>query len=119
VSAALPWVVGIVAIYATGVALAAVVGLALKAPRPAWLDQFGWMLTALSVVLALCGLMSLGEGSAPDSRATFLGYLGALAVVMPLAMMSVREDRGTWSNGVIAAAAAATAVLAVRVALTR
>lgn len=108
----------IVAGYAVLVLGAAALGLALRAPRPRWLDQLAWMLTALAVVLALIGFGALGNGTHPDSVETFVGYLASSALVMPVALLSVREDRGPWSSGVVAVAALATAVIAVRIMMT-
>jgi hypothetical protein len=39
--------------------------------------------------------------------------------MLPLAMVSVKEDRGPWSSGVVAVAALATGVVAVRIMMTR
>ena len=109
------WIVGA---YGLFVAAAAGLGVAFKAPRPTWLDQFAWMLTLLSIVLALVGLGLIGGATRPASMSTFLGYLGAAVVVMPTAIMTVRHDRGVWSSGVIAVAALGTAVVAWRVVVT-
>ncbi|MFT4085108.1 MAG: hypothetical protein QM638_21210 [Nocardioides sp.] len=109
----------IVAGYAVLVAVAAAVGVALRAPRPRWLDQIAWMLELLCVVLALGALADLSGGDRPDSMSTHLGYIAACVVVMPVALGTVREDRGPWSSGVVAVAALATGVIAVRVLMTR
>ncbi len=105
--------------YAAIVAVAAAVGVALKAPRPRWLDQMAWMLEVLAVVLALSALGDVLKGHRPDSMSTHLGYLAASVVLMPVALQSVREERGTWSSGVVAVAAVATGVVAVRIMMTR
>jgi hypothetical protein len=39
--------------------------------------------------------------------------------VLPVALGSVREDRDSWSSGVVAVAALATGVIAVRLMMTR
>jgi hypothetical protein len=104
--------------YALLVAVAAGIGLALKAPRPGWLDQLAWMLEVLAVVLALGALVALGQGR-PEELATHLGYVASVVVIMPIAMLSVREDRGPWSSGVVAVAALATGVVALRIMMTR
>ncbi|OIJ27257.1 hypothetical protein [Nocardioides luteus] len=109
----------IVAGYAAFVTIAAALGVALRAPRPRWLDQLGWMLEILAVVLAIGALAAWSAGRKPESLSTFLGYLGALVCLMPLALQTMREDRSTWSSGVIAAAALATGVVAVRVMMVR
>ena len=109
----------IVAGYAAFVTIAAVVGLVLKAPRPRWLDQLAWMLEILAVVLAVGALAGWSAGRKPESLSTFLGYLGALVCLMPLALQTMRGDRSTRSSGVIAAAALATGVVAVRVMMVR
>jgi hypothetical protein len=105
--------------YGIVVAVAAVVGLVLRAPRPRWLDQMAWMLEALGVVLGLGALGSLLQGHRPSSMSTHVGYLAALVCIMPVAVMSVREDRESWSSGVIAVGAIATVVVAVRLMVTR
>nr|WP_241248198.1 hypothetical protein [Nocardioides sp. KC13] len=109
----------IVAGYAAFVTIAAVLGVVLRAPRPKWLDQISWMLEVLAVVLALGALASWSAGRKPESLSTFLGYVGALVCLMPLALQTMRGDRSTWSSGVIAAAALATGVVAVRVMMVR
>ena len=117
-SEALDPVAWIVVGYASLVAVAAGVGVALRAPRPRWLDQLAWMLEVLAVVLALGALAALGEGR-PEELTTHLGYVAAIVVMLPLAMVSVKEDRGPWSSGVVAVAALATGVVAVRIMMTR
>jgi hypothetical protein len=104
--------------YALLVTVAAGVGLGLRAPRPRWLDQLAWMLEVLAVVLALAALAALGQGR-PEELTTHLGYVAAVVVMVPIAMLSVREDRGPWSSGVVAVAALATGVVAVRIMMTR
>ncbi|MFT4289159.1 hypothetical protein [Nocardioides sp.] len=105
--------------YAALVTVAAVLGVTLKAPRPRWLDQLGWMLTGLAVVLALVALAALSDGPRPESMPTYLGYVGAAVVMMPVALTTIRDDRGSWSSGVVAAAALATGVVAVRIMMVR
>lgn len=117
-SGALTPIAWIVVGYALLVAVAAGVGVALRAPRPRWLDQLAWMLEVLAVVLALGALAALSEGR-PAELTTHLGYVAAIVVMVPIAMVSVREDRGPWSSGVVAVAALATGVVAVRIMMTR
>jgi cyanate permease len=105
--------------YAVVVAGAAVVGLVLQAPRPRWLDQMAWMLEALCVVLGLGAAGSLLQGHRPESMSTHVGYLAALVCIVPVAVGSIREERESWSSGVVAVAALATAVVAVRLMMTR
>lgn len=116
---ALAPVAWIVAGYAVIVAVAAALGVVLKAPRPRWLDQLAWMLEILAIVLALGALAAMSGGHRPESLSTHIGYIAASVVVMPVAIMTVREDRGSWSSGVIAVAALATGVIAVRILMTR
>ena len=105
------WIVGG---YAVFVALAGALGVQRRVDRPAALDQFAWMLTFLSIVFALLSLGRLG----PHPTSTHIGYLGALVVVMPTGILTVRQDRSPWSSGVIAVCALATAVVAWRVMVT-
>ncbi|WGL52854.1 hypothetical protein P5P86_03295 [Nocardioides sp. BP30] len=105
--------------YAVVVALAAGLGLVLRAPRPRWLDQMAWILEVLCVVLGLGALGSLLQGNRPESLSTHVGYLAALVCIMPVAMGSMREERESWSSGVVVVAALATAVVAVRLMMTR
>ncbi|HVX53713.1 hypothetical protein [Nocardioides sp.] len=109
----------IVAGYAVLVAGAGALGVVLKAPRPRWLDQMAWMLEALCAVLALGAVGSLIQGHRPASMSTHLGYVAAVVCVLPVALGSVREDRDSWSSGVVAVAALATGVIAVRLMMTR
>jgi hypothetical protein len=117
-SGALTPIAWIVVGYSSLVTVAAGVGVALGAPRPRWLDQLAWMLEVLAVVLALGALAALSDGR-PDELTTHLGYVAAVVVMLPLAMVSVKEDRGPWSSGVVAVAALATGVVAVRIMMTR
>lgn len=109
----------IVAAYAVLVTVAAALGAALKAPRPRWLDQLAWMLELLAAVLVVGAVGSLAQGHRPASLSTHLGYLAAAVLIIPVALMSVRDDRGPWSSGVVAVAALATGVIAVRILMTR
>lgn len=117
-SGTLTLIAWIVAAYALLVTVAAGIGVALRAPRPRWLDQLAWMLEVLAVVLAIGALAALGEGR-PEELTTHLGYVAAIVVMMPLALVSMRDDRGPWSSGVVAVAALATGVVAVRIMMTR
>lgn len=117
-SGALTPIAWIVVGYALLVTVAAFTGVVLRAPRPRWLDQLAWMLEVLAVVLAVGALAALSDGR-PEELTTHLGYIAAIVVMLPLAMVSVREDRGPWSSGVVGVAALATGVVAVRVMMTR
>lgn len=116
---ALTPIVWIVVVYAALVTVAAAVGVVLRAPRPRWLDQMAWMLEALVAVLALGALGSVVQGHRPESMSTHLSYIAASVCIMPVALGSVREDRSSWSAGVVGVAALATGVIAVRIMMTR
>ena len=105
------WIVGA---YGAFVAGAGALALWRKLDRPQALDQFAWMLTFLALVLALLSLARLG----PHPSSTHIGYLGAVTVVMPYGIVTVRHDRSPWSSGVIAVCALATAVVAWRIIVT-
>ncbi len=105
--------------YAALVAAAGAIGAALRAPRPRWLDQMAWMLELLAGVLALGALGAVAAGDRPDSMATHLGYVAALVCLVPIGLQAVRGDRGPWSSGVVAVAAVAVGVVAVRLLMTR
>jgi len=105
--------------YGAFVGIAGGIGAALRAPRPRWLDQFGWVLEVLCVVMAGAAVAWLTQGHHPSSKETFLGYTAASIVVMPVALGSVREDRSSWSSGVVAVAALGTAVVAWRLTVVR
>jgi hypothetical protein len=114
------WVVAwIVVGYAAIVALAAIVGVVLKAPRPRWLDQMGWVLEVLSLILVLGAGSSWAHGRHPGSPETLGGYLAAGALVLPVAILTVRDERETWSSGVIGVGAVAIAVIAIRIMVSR
>ncbi len=103
--------------YAALVVLIALSTALRKRERPAWLDQMAWMLELLLVVRALVGLSALG-GSGPGSTSTYVGYLLASVTIVPLAMKSVEGDRAVWSSAVVAVAAVAVGVIAVRLEMT-
>src|SRR6478752_844579 len=103
--------------YAALVAILALVVALRHGERPGWLDQLVWMLEALLVVRALAGLGALG-GDGPPSMSTYVGYLIASVCVLPIAMQSIRDDRAVWSSAVIAVAAVAVGVIAVRLEMT-
>lgn len=99
------------------VVLALVVALR-RDERPGWLDQLVWMLEALLVVRALAGLGPLLGDDRPDSTSTYVGYLLASVCVLPIAMQSIKDDRAVWSSAVVAVAALAVGVIAVRLQMT-
>ncbi|GAA4756906.1 hypothetical protein GCM10023350_48170 [Nocardioides endophyticus] len=103
--------------YAALVAVLALVVALRHGERPGWLDQLAWMLEALLVVRALAGLGALG-GDGPPSTSTYVGYLLASVCVLPIAMQSIKDDRAVWSSAVIAVAAVAVGVVAVRLEMT-
>ena len=103
--------------YASLVVVLALVVAFRRRERPSWLDQMVWMLEALLVVRALAGLSAF-SGDGPDSTSTYVGYLLASVCVLPIAMQSVKDDRAVWSSGVVAVAALAVAVVAVRLEMT-
>ena len=115
VSTQITW---IVVGYAVLVAvLAAVVALRHR-ERPRWLDQMVWMLELLLVVRALAGLGPLVGDDKPDSTSTYVGYLISSVCVLPIAMKSIEGDRAVWSSAVVAVAAVAIGVIAVRLEMT-
>ena len=104
--------------YAALVTVAALVLTLLRRPRPAWLDQGVWILELLMAVRVVAGVGSMLSGQRPEAMSSHVGYLAAAVAVLPIAMQSVADDRGPWSNGVIAVAALAVAVVGVRLQLT-
>lgn len=100
--------------YAGFVALVSLFSIVRWRARPPWLVSLVWMLEFLLVVRALAGLAALGSGR-PDEFATYLGYLVSSVCVLPIAIGSIdQDDEGAWSAGVIAVAAIAVTVIAVR-----
>ena len=87
--------------------------------RPPWLDSMGWMLDG-------AGRAPRGgrarrdrcRDDKPDEVSTHVGYLLASVCIMPLALRSVQDDHGGWSLGVVGVAAAAIAVVSVRIVMT-
>ena len=104
--------------YAGLVTVAALALTLLRRLRPAWLDQAVWILELLMAVRVVAGLGSMLNGQRPEAMSSHVGYLAAAVAVLPIAMQSVADDRGPWSNGVIAVAALAVAVVGVRLQLT-
>lgn len=114
VSTQITW---IVVGYAALVVVLAVMVAVRRGERPAWLDQMAWMLELLLVVRALVGLSAF-RGDGPDSVSTYVGYLLASVCVLPIAIRSVEGDRAPWSSAVLAVAALAVGVIAVRLEMT-
>ena len=104
--------------YASLVVVLALVVAFRRGERPAWLDQLVWMLEALLVVRALAGLGAFSGDERPASTSTYVGYLIASVCVLPIAMQSIRDDRAVWSSAVVAVAALAVGVIAVRLQMT-
>jgi heme A synthase len=86
--------------------------------RPPWLDSMAWMLEVLLGIRAIAGLGAMASGDRPDSVSTHVGYLLASVCVVPLALGSMKEDRGPWSIGVLAVAVVAVGVISVRMMVT-
>ena len=86
--------------------------------RPSWLDSMAWMLEALLVIRALAGLAALLGDNEPAAYSTHLGYLVASVCVLPIALRSMREDRGPWSLGVLGVSALAVTVISIRMMVT-
>ena len=89
-----------------------------RSTRPAWLDHGVWILELLMALRVVAGIGSMLDGQRPDEMSAHVGYLVAAVAVLPIAMQSVADDRGPWSSGVIAVAALAVAVVAVRLQMT-
>ena len=104
--------------YAGLVTLVALVVALRRLRRPAWLDQMVWILELLLVVRGVAGLGSMLSGQRPAEMAPHIGYLAASVCVLPIAMQAVYEERDTWSSAVIAVAALAVTVIAVRLQMT-
>lgn len=101
----------LVTVAALGVTLA-------RRERPPVLDNAVWILELLMAVRVVAGVGTMLKGDRPDELAAHVGYLVASVCVLPIAMSSVIEDRGPWSSGVVAVAALAVAVVAVRLQMT-
>ena len=104
--------------YAVLVAILALVVAVRRQERPRWLDQMVWMLELLLIIRALAGLGPLLGDDHPDSTSTYVGYLLASICVLPIAMKSIEGDRAVWSSAVVAVAAVAIGVIAVRLEMT-
>jgi hypothetical protein len=104
--------------YAALVAVLALVVTLRHGERPGWLDQMVWMLEVLLVVRGLAGLGTVFGDDPPDSMSTHVGYLVASVCVLPIAMKSIEGDRAVWSSAVVAVAALAVTVIAVRLQMT-
>ena len=105
-------------VYAGLVTLAALVVTLRRLQRPTWLDQMVWILEVLLVVRAVAGLGSMLNGQRPAEVSAHVGYLAASVCVLPIAMQSIADDRGTWSAAVVTVAALAVTVVAVRLQMT-
>lgn len=105
--------------YAALVSLVALVLTARRRPRPPWLDSMAWMLEVLMLIRAVAGGGAILAGERPVELSTHVGYLMASVALIPLALESVRDDRGPWSSAVVAVAAVASTVIAVRLVMTR
>ena len=108
----------IVIAYAVLVTLLALVVALRRAERPPWLDSMVWMLEVLLVVRGLAGLGTVLGDDPPDSMSTHVGYLVSSVCVLPIAMKSIEGDRAVWSSAVVAVAALAVAVIALRLQMT-
>ena len=104
--------------YAALVTVLALVVTLRRGERPSWLTQMVWMLELLLVVRAVGGLGAMLGGTDPAEYSAHVGYLVASVCILPIAMRSIENDRATWSSGVVAVAAAATTVVAVRLQMT-
>jgi hypothetical protein len=116
--AALTQISAIVIGYGVLVTVVALVVTIRRVERPGWLGQLVWMLELLLVIRAVAGLGAIAGGTKPDEYSAHVGYLIASVCILPIAMQSVSEDRATWSAGVIAVAALAVTVVAVRLQMT-
>jgi hypothetical protein len=104
--------------YAALVTVLALVVAVRRRERPAWLDSMVWMLEVLVIIRALAGLGTVLGDDRPDSLSTHVGYLLSSVCVLPIAMKSIDGDRALWSSAVVAVAALAVAVIAVRLQMT-
>ncbi|MFC4783209.1 hypothetical protein ACT8ZV_01945 [Nocardioides sp. MAHUQ-72] len=104
--------------YAGVVTLVALVITLRRVPRPAWLDHMVWALELVMAVRAVAGLGTMLKGDRPDELGPNVGYLVAAVCILPIAMQSVADDRGTWATGVVTVAALAVTVVAVRLQMT-
>ena len=78
-----------------------------------------WILELLSAILVVGAVGGWLQGRHPESTETLVGYLAPGGLNMPGAIPTGREDRGTWSSGVVAVAALATGVIALRILAVR
>jgi heme A synthase len=104
--------------YAALVTLLAFVVTLRRRERPRWLDQMVWMLELLVVVRGLAGLGTVFGDDPPPSMSTHVGYLVSSVCVLLIAMKSIEGDRAVWSSAVVAVAALAVTVIAVRIQMT-
>ena len=104
--------------YAALVTLAALVVTLRRRQRPPLLDSSVWILELLMAVRAVAGLGTMLKGDRPAEVSAYVGYLVASVCVLPIAMQSISDDRGTWSSGVVTVAALAVTVVAVRLQMT-
>ena len=85
--------------------------------RAGWTRWCGcWRCCSWSAPLAGLGRVSAATG--PTRLSTYVGYLVASVCVLPIAMKSIEDDRAVWSSAVVAVAALAVGVIAVRLQMT-
>jgi len=70
---------------------------------------------ALVVAETIVGIEHLRAGAHPQEYATFIGYLVALFLVLPLAMLLARLEPTRWGSLIILVAAVVVPVLILRV----
>jgi hypothetical protein len=77
-----------------------------------------WILAALIEVglldVALTGALRLGDGAHPREYATFIGYLIATLLVLPLGTVLARLEPTRWGSVIMAVAAVVVPVLLLR-----
>lgn len=69
---------------------------------------------AVLLVQVAVAVVALIGGERPESLATFIGYLAASLLVLPVGAVFALTERGRWSGGVLAVAGCTLAVVVVR-----
>jgi hypothetical protein len=81
-------------------------------------DRLVWLgavtVEALVVAVAVAGAVRLGQGGHPREYATFVGYLIAVLLVLPLGVTLARMEPTRWGSVIMAVAAVVIPVLLLR-----
>ena len=86
--------------------------------RPPGLDKLVWGLEIALVLRAMIAVAEMTDGDRPSHLTTHIGYVISSVAILPIALVTIADDRDHWTSAVLAVTVVAVLVVVIRLQMT-